>query len=103
VNKIGMAVSSEYGSTTETAQVNLDLTVATDASSEDENWDIPAAGESFSYRGFDIPVRTCTMARATIAETVATDPTARGPKFISLTFEIEPDGGIRPLTDAERT
>jgi hypothetical protein len=108
VNKDVLSMSHDYPGGTDTDAALVSLTVEVDAPDPSvdttDSWTVTGSATSdVDYRGFDLVRRDCTAIRATIADVVnAGVPEARGPKFLSLTFEIENGGGIRMLTDSER-
>ena len=102
VNKSILSMDANYPDGIETGTAAIELTYEVDSEGTvlTDSWTFAASSTNTGpYRGFDHAQRRMTCIRATIENNSA----SRGPKFLGLTFEIEPDGGIRMLTDTERS
>ena len=102
VNKSVLSMDSSYpdGIETGTASITLAFEVDSEGTVLTDTWSFAgSSSDSGPYRGYDHARQRLTCIRATITN----DSASRGPKFLGLTLELEPDGGIRMLTDTERT
>ena len=102
VNKSILSMDLNYPDAIETGTSSIALTYEVDSEGTilTDSWSFAGLStDTGPYRGFDHRTQRLTCIRATIANNSA----SRGPKFIGLTFELEPDGGIRMLTDTERS
>lgn len=97
VNKVQVAVEPLGTSQT------LTMTVETDENtySAPSAWTITNAAGA-AYRELDMVVPYCTCYRVTVQQGPDGSPYPAGFRFLSLTAELEPDGGIRLLPTSER-
>lgn len=103
VNKSVLSMDSSYpdGIETGTASITLAFEIDSEGTTLTDTWSFASgsASDTGPYRGYDHARQRLTCIRGTITNNSA----SRGPKLIGLTLEIEPDGGIRMLTDTERS
>ena len=111
INKTLLSMAHDYAGSIDTDSQIVTLQTESDLSDADTvmtaTWTVAgsASTNAASYRNIDTPRRDLTSVRATITDSQYSSPMsgARGPKYLALTLEIGESGGVRPLTDTERT